>query len=194
MKVTLVTWLAVAAMAAAQQPGGAPRELRHCYVEATNVSNYDELRSHWEPAWGAYDRDHFHGLALKIRVGTTDSDSGRVMVSWFWLGRKLLGNDLVIYGGSTKEVEVPRAYFTELFAVAPPIRERDRSYVLTGARYITGTRHEGWVVSVRDRRNRILGARASSEPMLELFRNQSEFEKLLFPEKSSDRGSFYPRD
>lgn len=185
MRLAVVIWLAAAAMAAAQ-PAPPPRELRHCYLEATNVSNYDELRSHWESAWGSYDREQFHGLALKIRVGTTENVGGRVRVNWFWLGRKPVDNALVIYGGGTKEVNVPRAYFTELFAVAPQIRQRDRNYVLAGARYITGARHEGWVVSVRNIRNRLLAAKASSEPMLEFFRNEPEFDKLLFPGKERE--------
>src|SRR5947199_183943 len=90
------------------------------------------------------------------------------------------------YGGGTKEVNIPRAYFTEVFAVAPPIRQRDRNYVLAGARYVTGARHEGWVVSVRDSTNRLLAAKASSEPMLQLFRNEQEFDKLLFTSRTSD--------
>jgi hypothetical protein len=176
----------MAATTAAQQPAVTLPELRHCYLEATNVSNYDELRSHWQSAWGSYDREQFHGLALKIRVGTTENVGGRVTLNWFWLGRRLVDNALIIYGGGTKEVNIPRAYFTELFAVAPPIRQRDRNYILAGARYITGARHEGWVVSVRNRRNQLLAAKASSEPMLQLFRNEPEFDKLLFPTRARD--------
>ena len=186
MRIAFVSWLAVAATVAAQQPAVAPRELRHCYLEATNVSNYDELRSRWESTWGSYDREQFHGLALKIRVGTTENVGGHVILNWFWLGRRLIDNAPVIYGGGTKEVNIPRAYFTEMFAVAPPLRQRDRNYVLAGARYVTGARHEGWVVSVRNTRNQLLAAKASSEPMLQLFRNESEFDKLLFPTRARD--------
>jgi hypothetical protein len=176
-------WLITAASAGAQT--SIPRQLRHCYIEATNVSNYDELRSHWESGWG-YDREQFHGMALKIRVGTTENVGGGVTLNWFWLGRRLVDNALVIYGGGTKEVNIPRAYFTEVFAVAPPIGQRDRNYILAGARYITGARHEGWVVSVRDPANRLLAAKASSEPMLQLFRNEQAFDKLLFPATARD--------
>jgi hypothetical protein len=178
-------WLITAASAGAQT--STPRQLRHCYIEATNVSNYDELRSHWESAWGSYDREQFHGMALKIRVGTTENIGGRVTLNWFWLGRRLVDNALVIYGGGTKEVNIPRAYFTEVFALAPPIGQRDRNYVLAGARYVTGARHEGWVVSVRDSANRLLAAKASSEPMLQLFRNEQAFDKLLFPQERATR-------
>jgi hypothetical protein len=165
---------------------GTPRQFRYCYLEATNVSNYDELRSHWESVWGDYDREQFHGMALKIRVGTTENTAGRVILNWFWLGRRVVDNALVIYGGGTKEVNVPRAYFTELYAVAPQSRQRDRNFPLAGARYISGTRHEGWIVSVRDPRNRLLAAKASSEPMLQLFRDAAQFDKLLFPTKARD--------
>jgi hypothetical protein len=178
-----VIWLVAAASAGAQP--STPRQLRHCYIEATNVSNYDELRSHWESGWG-YDREQFHGMALKIRVGTTENIGGLITLNWFWLGRRLVDNGLVIYGGGTKEVNIPRGYFTEVFAVARPIRQRDRNYVLAGARYVTGARHEGWVVSVRDPANRLLAARASSEPMLQLFRNEQAFDKLLFPARARD--------
>jgi len=125
-------------------------------------------------------------MALKIRVGTTENVGGRITLNWFWLGRRLVDNALVIYGGGTKEVNIPRAYFTEVFAVAPPIKQRDRNYVLPGARYVTGAQHEGWVVSARDSTNRLLAAKASSEPMLQLFRNEGEFDKLLFPSRTSD--------
>jgi hypothetical protein len=179
----LAIWLITAASAGAQT--STLRQLRHCYIEATNVSNYDELRSHWESVWG-YDREQFHGMALKIRVGTTENIGGRVTLNWFWLGRRLVDNALVIYGGGTKEVNIPRAYFTEVFAVAPPIGQRDRNYILAGARYVTGARHEGWVVSVRDPANRLLAAKASSEPMLQLFRNEQAFDKLLFPQRARD--------
>ena len=177
-------WLITGANAGAQT--STPRQLRYCYIEATNVSNYDELRSHWESGWGSYDREQFHGMALKIRVGTTENVGGRITLNWFWLGRRLVDNALVIYGGGTKEVNIPRAYFAEVFAVAPPIKQRDRNYVLAGARYVTGARHEGWVVSVRDSTNRLLAAKASSEPMLQLFRNEQEFDKLLFPPRAGD--------
>jgi hypothetical protein len=39
---------------------------------------------------------------------------------------------------------------------------------------------------VRDPANRLLAAKASSEPMLQLFRNEQAFDKLLFPERARD--------
>jgi hypothetical protein len=119
VKRTLAIWLILATSAVAQTT---PRPLRYCYIEATNVSNSDELRSHWESVWGSYDREHLHRMALKIRVGTTEDTGGRVTLNWFWLGRQQVDNALIIYGGGTKEVTIPRAYFTELYALAPQIR------------------------------------------------------------------------
>lgn len=176
MKRFLTLSLTVAMTAVPQQP--TPRELKHCYLEATNVSNYDELKSHWESGWGSYDREQFHRLALKIRVGTTDSAGGLVKVDWFWVGRKMIDNAFVIYGRGSKELEIPRTYFTECFAVAPEINQRDRNYVLINQRYVSGARHEGWVVCVRDPKGRVLAAKGSSEPMLQLFRSSSEFDRL----------------
>jgi hypothetical protein len=184
VKKGLAIWLILAASADAQITTSRP--LRYCYVEATNVSNSDELRSHWESVWGSYDREHLHRMALKIRVGTTEDTGGRVTLNWFWLGRRQVDNALVVYGGGTKELTIPRAYFTELYTLAPQIRQRDQNFVLAGAHYVTGARHEGWIVSVRDSRNHLLAAKASSEPMLQLFRNEAEFDKLLFPTRARD--------
>jgi hypothetical protein len=70
VKRALAIWLILAASADAQTTTSRP--LRYCYIEATNVSNSDELRSHGESVWGSHDREHLHRMALKIRVGTTE--------------------------------------------------------------------------------------------------------------------------
>lgn len=164
-----------------------PRELQHCYLDASNVSNYDELKSHWESGWGSYDREQFHRLGLKIRVGTTDRAGGNVTVDWYWIGRKLVGSDLVVYGRGSKQLVVPAAYFNECFAVSPELNQRDRNYVLINERYVTGARHEGWIVTVRGRDDRIMADKASSEPLRQLFHRVTEFEKILPPDKPATR-------
>ena len=83
MKHTWFTLLLVIAPAFAQQPQTEPRALKHCYVDAWNVSNYDEMKTHWQASWGSYDRTQHHRLGLKVRVGTTDSAGGRVKVDWY---------------------------------------------------------------------------------------------------------------
>ena len=79
MKSAVAIWLITAAIVSALI--GAPRELRYCYVDATNVSKNDEVRSHLESVWGDYVREQFHGMVLKIRVGTTENTDGRVTLN-----------------------------------------------------------------------------------------------------------------
>jgi hypothetical protein len=154
------------------------RDLRHCYLEAQNVSNSDELFTHWEDGWGSYDKEQRHRMALKIRVGTTGREGGEAEVRWYWIGRTLIENRLVVYGGGARKLEIPAGYFKEFYMVAPFINQRDRNYVM-GPRYVTGARHEGWVICVVDRQQRFLAAKASSEPMQRLFKDWDQFEKLL---------------
>ena len=128
---------------------------------------------------GSYDRDHFNRIVLNIRVGTVGRTGGSVKVQWFFLGRRLIDpQKMIVYGREEKPVTVPAGYFTECFAAAPILKSHVLNLAALGERYVSGVQHDGWIVCVADRQDRILADKASSEMLRDLFRDQSQFRKL----------------
>lgn len=87
----------------------------------------------------------------------------------------------IVYGDGNKTVNVPSAYFAECLAATPDLKSHDSGDVF--ARYLSGTMHEGWIVYALNDKNAQIGAKASSEALLQLFSRKEDFAKLLPPKK-----------
>jgi len=180
MKLFAVGWIgALAACKVIAQEISPSRGPAHCYLEATNVSNFDEIRNNWQDDWGSFDRDHFHRVVLKIRAGTTDHTGGPVKIAWFWIGRRMIDNELTVYGLGGQQLQIPAAYFKECYAAAPELGNREVNLPAINRRYVSGAKYEGWIVTVSDSNNQMMQVKASSEPLRQLYLNQAEFSKLL---------------
>jgi hypothetical protein len=155
------------------------RELENCYLEVKNVESGLEIQRNWETSWGSYDRDHFNRIILNIRVGTVGKTGGPVKVQWFFLGRRLSDpQQRIVYGRGEKSVAVPAKYFTECYAAAPVLKSHVLNLAARGERYVSGAQHDGWVVCIVDRQDRILADRASSEELQKLFHDSPQFARL----------------
>jgi hypothetical protein len=156
-----------------------PEELENCYLEVRNVDSGLEIQRNWETSWGSYDRDHFNRIILNIRVGTVGNTGGPVKVQWFFVGRRLSNpQQRIVYGKGEKSVVVPPKYFAECYAAAPILKSHVLNLAARGERYVSGAQHDGWVVCIIDRQDRILTDRASSEELQKLFHDPLQFAGL----------------
>jgi hypothetical protein len=156
-----------------------PGELENCYLEVRNVDSGLEIQRNWETSWGSYDHDHFNRIILNIRVGTVGNTGATVRVQWFFVGHRLSNpQQRIVYGKGEKSVVVPAKYFTECYAAAPILKSHVLNLAARGERYVSGAQHDGWVVCIVDRQDRILTDRASSEELQTLFHDPSQFAGL----------------
>lgn len=148
-------------------------------MEAVNQHSGNDYTYNWISGWGSYDVSFRQSVGLHVDVRNMSRGPAELNLRWAFFARKQSNNGRFVFAAETKPLDLKAGENLLLPIDSPLVESRDRTYVMLGERYLEGSKYEGWLVQVTDRKTGAIIKQNGSTDYLEDLGRNSDFKTLI---------------